>query len=157
MRFIWVLFPLIFSTRLCPNRTEIDLRFMQKILSTAYCKVGLADWTCARCQHTKGTKFLGIVSEKRLNVNGMIVYSPTLHSIILVFRGTKITSIRNWILDANVYQTPLIGLNDPKVLVHSGFQSGYEALADDLLELVRNATYTYPNATIRVVGHRSVF
>ncbi|EXX67711.1 uncharacterized protein OCT59_029356 [Rhizophagus irregularis] len=102
------------------------------------------------CQRTKGTQLVKDFSNPRLNTRGYIATDPEKQLIIVAYRGTEPTSIRNYISDFVIYHDTW----DPAPgTVHHGFLNAWEQIqpqvTDDLLKLIQEK----PDFRIGFMGH----
>lgn len=93
---------------------------------SSYCNPNqFKDWSCKPCKSSKIN--LGNVQtflNSSGDILGIIGTSPEYRAIVLVFRGTVILDIKNWIQDINFVPTSY-PLCDNGCKVHQGFYGAY--------------------------------
>lgn len=144
-----------------------------KFASAAYCKPseGIANWTCSRCNISKDIELLEFFDTKTLNttdlmaatkfivLQGYVVAAPSMELIVVAFRGTVSSSLKDWIYDFDITKAKVSKYWDiPKDCVqdmeaHKGFLDAYEALRAGVMSGVTKGLAKYPNYRILVTGH----
>jgi Lipase (class 3) len=74
-----------------------------------------------------------VAYDSKKNILGYIKLSKKRQLIIIAFRGTKPTSLKNWITDIDVFETKQIN-SDTDVLVHKGFYKAWKSIRVQVLE-----------------------
>jgi len=119
----------------------------------SYCPASAVQaWTCQHCQES-GFKVLSLLSDTGKNTFGYVGYSSKLNEIIVAFRGTVSSSIKNWVEDLSAFKgwSDVDGISDARA--ESGFESAYKPLKPQMLSAVSAAVQQYPTASITVTGH----
>ncbi|GBC40964.2 alpha/beta hydrolase protein [Rhizophagus irregularis DAOM 181602=DAOM 197198] len=129
-----------------------NLQSFANYAATAYVKAPLQNWDCGEmCQRTKGTQLVKDFSNPQLNTRGYIAMEPEKQLIIVAYRGTEPTSIRNYISDFIIYHDTWEPA--PGTLVHHGFLNAWNQIqpqvTDDLLKLIQEK----PDFRIGFMGH----
>ncbi|XP_009419020.2 lipase-like [Musa acuminata AAA Group] len=116
----------------------------------------LFTWTCSRCNDlTKGFQMIELVVDVQNCLQAFVGIAHDLNSIIIAFRGTAGTSIRNWIADLFWKQLDLSYPGAEDAMVHHGFYSAYHntSLQHGILSAVQRTRELYGNLHIIVTGH----
>jgi len=119
--------------------------------SASYCPPQLiSNWTCNQClmEFTFIDKFFNNTDDGL----GFIGYDSRLKAIVVVFRGTEPTDLKNWITDLQFF-TLVPWKNYPLARVHSGFYGAYQALRTQVLSSLFNTIQLHPGTPIYVTGH----
>ncbi|XP_020100904.1 lipase-like isoform X2 [Ananas comosus] len=88
-------------------------------------------------------------------LQAFVGFSHDLNSIIVAFRGTQKSSIRNWIEDLYWKQLDLHYPGMPEAMVHCGFYSAYHntTLRPEIINAVQSAMKLHGDVRIIVTGH----
>jgi hypothetical protein len=91
----------------------------------AYCLVDdLNIWSCGEpCDSNSGVNTFIPIENPYLNTFGYAIYNHLEDEIVVVFRGTQIHTILNWISDFDIHMEQYKALNGS--LVHAGFYETY--------------------------------
>jgi len=126
-----LLLPLLLSSSfaLSQDAFSMDLTTDQLFLSyAAYCPENqILDWSCFFCtnySHVSTTHFTPVatVYNETTDIFGYVGYTGTIAQVI--FRGTRVQSLPNWIDDLNfAHATPYPDI--PNAYVHSGFYESW--------------------------------
>eukprot|EP01029_Cantina_marsupialis_P019103 TRINITY_DN44432_c0_g1_i2.p1 TRINITY_DN44432_c0_g1~~TRINITY_DN44432_c0_g1_i2.p1 ORF type:complete len:298 (-),score=53.44 TRINITY_DN44432_c0_g1_i2:567-1460(-) len=129
---------------------------MVHIASAAYCNTTrLEYWDCPLCRSQfPSMTDIFVVENDALNSH---VFAGRINDIIVVsFRGTKETSIKNWVTDIHATHTNMPDVYNCKDCeVHTGFYAAYSALRVTLLDSISQIRNRSP-VNIKgffVVGH----
>eukprot|EP00192_Tetraselmis_astigmatica_P012282 CAMPEP_0117671388 /NCGR_PEP_ID=MMETSP0804-20121206/13305_1 /TAXON_ID=1074897 /ORGANISM="Tetraselmis astigmatica, Strain CCMP880" /LENGTH=384 /DNA_ID=CAMNT_0005479841 /DNA_START=170 /DNA_END=1324 /DNA_ORIENTATION=+ len=101
---------------------------LAELASIAQCQPRkIANWTCSRCSQVPGFLDVSVDHDVEQELLAFSGWSPTLKSIVVVFRGTDKHSLSNWLADLMGWQTdfdvPWCVLEDCRV--HRGFFNAY--------------------------------
>ena len=77
-------------------------------------------------------------------------YAADLDAVVITFRGTRPTSILDWLEDLNFFQKPAIC---DGCLLHEGFLAAYYSVRDATVGFVRDAVALFPQSKIIITGH----
>ena len=143
-----------------PPSPDVALTLTEHV-AAAYCDRDLsrlASWNCTRCSdRTSGFVVSDVVHDE---ANELVAYagtSPRLRSFLVVFRGTKKSSIGNWVDNLHIYRRPLPYAPAGRgATVHAGFLRLYEE--SSVRERMLAAVASRPSGdgvapVVRVVGH----
>lgn len=117
---------------------------------TKYCGATLA----STCPKPNGNIFVSTFQEQTTDTYGYVARDPERLEIVIAFRGTA--SVPNFVTDASVtlVQCSSSGVKYPTgALCHTGFQNAYNAVASQVISIVRAQLTQFPKYTIRVTGH----
>ncbi|CAB4409351.1 unnamed protein product [Rhizophagus irregularis] len=129
-----------------------NLQSFANYAAAAYCKAPLENWNCGEvCAKTSGTQLVKDFSNPQLNTRGYIAMNPEKELIIVSYRGTEPTSLRNYFPDFIIYHDTWDPA--PGTLVHHGFLNAWEQIqpqvTDDLITLIQEK----PDFRIGFMGH----
>ncbi|KMZ69273.1 Lipase [Zostera marina] len=118
----------------------------------------LLKWNCIRCGNDKikNFKIIQLVVDVQNCLQAFIGFADDLNSIVIAFRGTRETSIRNWVENLSWKQLDLNYPDMPDAMVHHGFYSAYHetTLRPGILDGIQKAkTSMGSNTGIIVTGH----
>ena len=90
----------------------------------SYCSPrSVKSWTCGKaCSNTYLTSVTPIINEDT-GTYGFVGYNDNDNQIVVSFRGTVPTNIKNWITDIDIWKTNYP--NVPNAQVHEGFYYAY--------------------------------
>eukprot|EP01023_Acetabularia_acetabulum_P025187 TRINITY_DN24123_c0_g1_i8.p1 TRINITY_DN24123_c0_g1~~TRINITY_DN24123_c0_g1_i8.p1 ORF type:complete len:333 (-),score=31.02 TRINITY_DN24123_c0_g1_i8:1489-2487(-) len=142
------------------NLTEIYT--LAELQSTVYCNIpDVEQWNCTRCQSQKNIVDFQIdqfIYDTKWDLKAFVGYLPSTDSITVVFRGTDMRDLENWMLDLEGWQTstslPYNGAKD--VRVHDGFYRSYfdSILHKEVTKQVVSLLETHgKDKNIKIVGH----
>lgn len=147
------------AQKLQSENTVIDLGIGYTNLMYAwasYCAASsLESWTCSWCQNTAILQQFQIdstFSDYSTNTFGYIGHNDYEETVNVVFRGTVMSSLENWITDLSFAHTQLYS-NVPGAEVHEGFYDAYLAVATQINNVVEELTDRYPSYSLVVTGH----
>jgi hypothetical protein len=131
---------------------DLSLTMMDYSMA-AYCSPDkLENWQCGTpCIKHPDIIDLSLIENTKYNIQGFTMYNPKNNYIILSFRGTEPTSIKNWIDDIDFVMTDFYYCNNCKV--HKGFYTSYDSVRNDTMSLLNNLIYKYNNPYIYLTGH----
>lgn len=128
------------------NETLDNLKFHQKLAAAVYCnQKNLIHWKCIeRCE--PGIHFIKMFHGFRNHVTGYVALRSSdgnnNDEIIVVFRGSRSLSPRNWSVNLSVKQVPLISTtSSSNIMVHNGYQSSYQLIASTVLIINQASRY----------------
>jgi len=112
----------------------------------------LMRWQCYWCNETN-VNVTFIISNVTNDIFGFVGIDSSKSNIVVSFRGSKRTSIANWIENLDFYRVqPYIDL--PNLLVHQGFWQAYLSIVDQLLPAVLKTAEFCPQCkNILYLGH----
>lgn len=121
----------------------------------AYCNTSqVQEWDCKWCQESLISSFVptAFPYDKVINGYGYVGYNPVNGTIVISFRGTEASSLKNWIIDLEsaelVPYKNLTGLE-----VGDGFYTEWNDLMPQVIPAVQSLRQQYPNYDIYVTGH----
>eukprot|EP00244_Chara_vulgaris_P010677 TRINITY_DN4995_c0_g1_i1.p1 TRINITY_DN4995_c0_g1~~TRINITY_DN4995_c0_g1_i1.p1 ORF type:complete len:346 (+),score=35.74 TRINITY_DN4995_c0_g1_i1:176-1213(+) len=118
--------------------------------------VVLRNWTCSRCGgQTKGFQVKEVVIDYFHKLQGIIGFSPMHQSVVIAFRGTRETSLANWIADLQFRQLDFQYPGVHHALVHTGFFSAYHntTLRERIPVAFKSMMEAYPGLPTLITGH----
>jgi len=92
-----------------------------------------------------------VVRNSTGNACGFTAYNPSEDEVLIVFRGTEVLSIKNWIDDIDTFFVKYP--NCAGCEVHQGFYKTYLDLQKNILDSARELFKKYPNSRKVVTGH----
>ncbi|KAL0537955.1 hypothetical protein IC582_026947 [Cucumis melo] len=116
----------------------------------------LFTWTCSRCHGlTEGFEVVQLVVDVESCLQSYVGVAKDPQAVIIAFRGTRGTSIQNWIEDLFWKQLDLDYPGMPGAKVHSGFYRAYHCttIRPAILNAVKKAKEAYGDLDIIVTGH----
>ncbi|XP_022138652.1 lipase-like isoform X2 [Momordica charantia] len=116
----------------------------------------LFTWTCSRCNgFTEGFEVVELVFDVESCLQSFVGVAKDPRAIIIAFRGTRGSSIQNWIEDLFWKQLDLDYPGMPGAKVHSGFYRAYHCttMRPAILNAVKRAKEVYGDLDIIVTGH----
>jgi len=140
-----------FTTNVTGWSVEDGKRFVHYSYA-AYCPTAaLKTWKCAFCQGK--VTLIDTVSDSKTNTFGFVAYDADHNQVVVSYRGTKPTSIKNWIDDLKFWKadSPFDGLAG--AYVAKGFYDCSRALAPATMRAVRSALQAHPGAKVAFTGH----
>lgn len=124
------------------------VRFAQ----AAYCSAdGIAAWTCNVCD--SDVRDVTAIYNDISNIQAYAGYRSASNEVVVAFRGTVGTSIRNWVEDLDAFQTVPWAAKCAACAVHSGFYGSYSSVSDKLVSAVKSLRSRHPSAAVVVTGH----
>lgn len=120
----------------------------------AYCLLDdlQTNWNCGEpCAQTNGVKEFTPIINTNLNTFGYVAYNEQDNEIVVVFRGTQMTNVMNWVSDLDIHTVQYKTLNGS--LVHKGFYSTYQFVSADVLAAVNHYLTEHEDASVLVTGH----
>eukprot|EP01080_Neovahlkampfia_damariscottae_P004640 gene4640-8213_t len=119
--------------------------------SVAYCEdhQKVRDWTCIWCEKTtEKLKVIDIIEDE--NYDSLVYVGYNSKYVIISFRGTKMTNLRNWWSNLNVQSMPFPHGNIEGSRVHAGFYTSYLELHTRILAALSKAP---EDVRILITGH----
>lgn len=116
----------------------------------------LLSWNCSRCQGVnKDFKIHTLIVDVQHCLQAFVGVAENLNSIVVAFRGTQKTSMKNWVEDLYFKE---LDLNYPGVsdaMVHRGFYAAYHntTLRDKIVTAVRSIQKERSELGITITGH----
>jgi len=120
---------------------------------SSYCPPSaLQDWSCFWCQNTvENFTVTQIFYDEFTNTFGFAGYNN--REILVSFRGTRESSLDNWITDLNSMALVDFPIGGQNAKVADGFYSAYTALRDQIRKAVQILQTSFPTFPIVLVGH----
>lgn len=117
----------------------------------AYCPAAnIRAWKCAHCYN--GFSAVTVLSDAGTNTQGFIGVHAGQKKIILSFRGTIATSIKNWVTDLKASKVKdYAGVSGAKV--HAGFLNAWQSVRTQTFNAVRSLRTKYPGYKLAITGH----
>lgn len=144
-----------FVDRLSAPRFDLDYATrMTHIASASYCESDVATWSCGfHCDAVQGLSMIQYVYYHPANLAGFVAWDSQQDAIIVSFRGTQGTSIKNWIKNLDAITTkPFSQYPDAKV--HKGFYQSWLDLSPNIMAAVANVQEAHGGTTkVYVTGH----
>jgi len=129
------------------------LRYMD-YSESASCQIAdISAWSCVYCVNsTVGFQPLAIGFNS--TTDNLVFYGVHHDSqeIVVSFRGTKPTSLLNWLTDLNVFSSDMSFPPYPTAMVHKGFLEVYESHQSFLYPAVPNLMAQYPDYQVVLTG-----
>lgn len=132
------------------------LKFFAQYAGASYCNSEASVGSVINCTENvcpdvtaAGAKVLTTFSGEITDVQGFVSADDTNQLIVVSIKGSE--SVRNWIADLSFIAVPCDLVDN--CLVHVGFLTAYNEIAEELLAGVANATAAYPNYKIIFTGH----
>lgn len=116
----------------------------------------LFTWTCTRCRGlTEGFEVVQLIVDVESCLQSFVGVAKDPRAIIIAFRGTRGTSIQNWIEDLFWKQLDLDYPGMEGAKVHSGFYRAYHCttIRPAILNAVKTAKEVYGDLDTIVTGH----
>ncbi|OXA49511.1 Lipase [Folsomia candida] len=136
------------TTRTVPLNIQ-ELEYYNYFSASIYCPTSLANLTCPYCDHFNQTVTeFKIFYNENYGTKAMITLHPGLDEIVVTFRGT--VSMVNWILDYQMYGTPL---GREGVEVHTGLYLSLMSLYNPVVQEVGTLLGRNPGFRVVVTGH----
>lgn len=119
--------------------------------AAAYCPADkISVWKCSHCG--SGFEIYKVLSNTNTNTQGFIGLIHAQNKIVLAFRGTKSTSITNWVTDLKASKsTNYDGVSGAKV--HTGFLQAWESIRTPTVNALRTLRARYPAYKLAITGH----
>ena len=140
------------------NSTPYDATLATKMVwyaGAAYCDGGsLTKWACGKpCEELPDFNVTSIHNSEDYEVFGYVGYDAKLASIIVSYRGTDPSNIKNWAENLDAIQThPFKDM--PAVAVHDGFYKAYAALKDGVMVSIQTLLGVHgPKTGVWLTGH----
>lgn len=92
-------------------------------------------------------------SAAKTDTRGFVAYNAHTNAIIIAFRGTVDTSIKDWVSNLDAIRVRYKDGDCGGCKVHQGFQRSWEGISADVLKLVADLRQKYPTAVMEVAGH----
>lgn len=110
----------------------------------------LKSWTCSQCKlyqlNDRSTWYVA-----KLNLFGIMGYSPKLKAIVIAFRGTQSKSMANIATDLKFNDVSYSNCNGCKV--HKGFYEALKLQRSLVEQNLKTLAKKYPRVPIHVTGH----
>ncbi|KAI1761343.1 alpha/beta-hydrolase [Hypoxylon sp. FL1150] len=139
------------------TQAEIStLAFFAQYAGASYCNSEASVGSVISCTEdvcpdvtAAGATVLSTFSGVLTDIQGFVSTDDTNQLIVVSIKGSE--SVRNWIADLTFIAVPCDLVDD--CLVHDGFLTAYNEIAEDLLAGVANATAAYPTYKTIFTGH----
>jgi len=119
----------------------------------AYCTAdSLRSWDCFWCANTTEKFFVThVFYEEFTNTYGYIGYNS--QEIMVVFRGTREDSLKNWITDLNSMVLIWYPSAGPYAAIAGGFYLAYTGVREETRDAIRALRTQFPSLPLVLVGH----
>lgn len=125
-----------------------------KYAFASYCDDScVVSWTCNFCQDTSGFETTKTSYDSATDTYCYIGFNPNHREIVVSFRGTKSSSLQDWIDDLNIAKVDFPMTKYPGAAVHSGFYKAYEAHKSAVVNEVSRLTEQYIGYDVYITGH----
>eukprot|EP00128_Syssomonas_multiformis_P012886 Colp12_sorted_trinity150504_noHs@6127 len=128
-----------------------------KLSTLAYCpKDKLANFTCKLCDsYAPNFSPVTVASSDSQHVQGYVMVNEATKEIVISFRGTVFTDLKNWAMNIDIIKTQPKAFENmpPNAQVHQGFYKDYIALRDQILQAYESAKQRYPSFSVISTGH----
>lgn len=136
--------------------TYFDIAYatrMTHLASAAYCESEVNTWSCGfHCDSVSGLSMIQYVYYKPANLAGFVAWDSEQDAIVVSFRGTQGTSIRNWLKNLDAFTTKPYS-QYPKAKVHGGFHQAWVDLRPDIMAAVAKVQAEHSTNIVLVTGH----
>eukprot|EP00123_Amoebidium_parasiticum_P022136 comp8077_c0_seq1/m.3566 comp8077_c0_seq1/g.3566 ORF comp8077_c0_seq1/g.3566 comp8077_c0_seq1/m.3566 type:complete len:360 (-) comp8077_c0_seq1:111-1190(-) len=125
------------------------------LANIAYCDpaVVFPKWNCSICTGAwQDFQIAEWLYDPAYDIHGFYGYSPSSNAVVVVYRGTQMYHLKNWIadLDAVSIDYPLAA----GARVHRGFFNAYNSsFRDTVFTGMKKLIDAYPSAEIHLTGH----
>lgn len=102
------------------------------------------------CSEVNSFKVFGVEYNSTTDMLAYVGYAADLDAVVITFRGTRPTSILDWLEDLNFFQQPAIC---DGCLLHEGFLAAYYSVREATVGFVRDAVALFPQSKIIITGH----
>jgi len=147
-----VVSPMPVSAQVEPYNTTLAKQMLH-LSGAAYCdRQNVLDWDCSFCKESDvaGLKPMGVAYNSTTNMLAYVSYDASRDSVMIVFRGTAILSILDWLEDLDFFAIPVLC---PGCEIHEGFYKAYESIRIDFLNFVTAARKQHPQSDVIITGH----
>ncbi|KAL3898881.1 MAG: hypothetical protein SGCHY_002432 [Lobulomycetales sp.] len=130
-----------------------DLDVMKIYSGVAYCKSGLADWSCGpRCdQLSSQTNDVTFIQSPTKSNAAYATYNQGMNTIVVAFKGSS--NAMNALQDLASWPTDCEIRRNPDIKVHFGIQAVYLSMRSSLREAFEQITARHQGAKIAITGH----
>jgi len=139
------------------NGPRFDLDYairMTHMASAAYCESDVATWSCGtHCDSVTGLSMIEYTYYKPANLAGFVAWDSVQNAIIVSFRGTQGSSVKNWWKNLDGITVKPYKDQYPNVKVHQGFHTSWEDLKPGIMASVAKIQAAHSSSTVYVTGH----
>eukprot|EP00033_Pygsuia_biforma_P000335 GCRY01000408.1.p1 GENE.GCRY01000408.1~~GCRY01000408.1.p1 ORF type:complete len:285 (-),score=29.54 GCRY01000408.1:426-1280(-) len=127
--------------------------------SSSYCNISTTSYDCPHCKIPDYTEGFEVTFTKTISKENLFVFGGVLDSqkkIVISFRGTVFSSLKNWLVDLETYKTDYDWPGVPPVpgaRVHKGFYKAYSLLKDSVLTHIDHLMTIHPDYELLLSGH----
>jgi len=119
----------------------------------SYCPFGTVEsWKCFWCSYHDSLSLSGVGTAYNGSSDSFSYVGRSGSNIYVVFRGTAVLSIKNWLKDLDFAKVRPWS-DQSKVQVHHGFYSSWVDVRRTTFELVKSALDNCPKCSVFFVGH----
>ena len=98
-----------------------------------------------------GVTDITVIYNSTKNTLAYTAYYPEKNEVLIIFRGTQMTSVLNWISDIDFISTAYPYCSGCRV--HQGFYKAYLTIRDPMMAAIQKLYEKYPTARKLVAGH----
>jgi len=159
MRFAKTLASVIaFSSVLAQSQLSWDYKTAMRMVDYAYAgqclPADIQAWDCIYCVNdTTGFQTIGVNYNASTDHTAYIGVNPNFQELLVSFRGTKPTSLNNWLNNLDVFSSNKAFPWYTDAMVHPGFLDVLESHQSFLIPQVPNLIAMYPNYQLVINGH----
>eukprot|EP01062_Namystynia_karyoxenos_P037985 TRINITY_DN2761_c0_g1_i1.p1 TRINITY_DN2761_c0_g1~~TRINITY_DN2761_c0_g1_i1.p1 ORF type:complete len:387 (+),score=102.20 TRINITY_DN2761_c0_g1_i1:84-1163(+) len=137
-----------------PSDLEQAARRRMHEAYASYCPIpNIQAWDCKWCKQLGPHNVTATVFNDTTDAQAYVAYAPGPPSrIVIAFRGTSATDIKNWILNVKFLPVSVPWL-PVQLQVHRGFLEAYESVRAVVLQGLQKAQAMCPSCEIHVTGH----
>jgi len=152
MNNILLIFPVLFVVVYGSWDLSENQRMLQ-FSAAAYCsESSIQNWSCGHCASAGNFNISTLLFDDSTNTFGFVGIDTTAQMILVSFRGTEPTSLKNWITDLSFPKTTVYP-DIPGAEVHEGFLEAYMTINDTMIAAVSQLVTSYPSYSVHVTGH----
>ncbi|CAG8980583.1 hypothetical protein HYALB_00002581, partial [Hymenoscyphus albidus] len=127
----------------CPNNQNSSADTLITCISTA----------CTLVEENKAVSLVEFGADNTAaNIKGFVALDHAKSLVVVAFSGSG-ASIRNWLTDFNIIQTPFKIANCNDCYTHSGFGSGWAQRRTIVINAVKSALAANPTYSLIITGH----
>lgn len=126
-------------------------RQLMSLSGAAYCpRAGVENWSCSFCKDVPLFTPFGTAYNSSTDILALVGYKNDSNSVVVAFRGTKPTSIKNWLQDLDFFHTQAVC---DGCQVHRGFWNAYLSVRDGTIQIIKGIITLFPDAKLVLAGH----
>jgi len=130
-------------------------KVIQSLAWSSYCPFSVVKkWSCYWCTKSGAPKLTNVLTAYNAKHDNFAYggIEKRSNSIFVVFRGTAVTSVKDWVEDSN-FKLIHIWKDQPKASVHSGFSGAWGSLRSTVYKVISSLKKTCPKCSLNLVGH----